>query len=365
MDPDQMALGMARIYPGTMKAMPTRDSTEEKRDFAATPEPEGVVGAEDEARFVIQEHHATALHWDHRLERDGVLVSWAVPKGTPPDPRVNHLAVHTEDHPIEYLDFDGEIPEGNYGAGWMRIWDRGTYETEKWSEREAIVVLHGARVSGRYALFQTRRQPVDDPPHGSARGSDPRALPDVFAPQAVKPAAKTPDEDGWVYEPAFGGVRANVAIEGGRVAWAVDEDGAKLESAFPELGRMAEMQDITQMVIEVEIAILGADGRPDPDLVAARRQKGMTRAKALKLLERSPATVVACDLVWFEGHGLLPLAFTDRRGALERLALKGPWWTAASVSDDGAALLAAVAAQGLPGIRGRRGPDDLIAIPTP
>ena len=107
-------------------------------------------------RFVVQEHHATALHWDLRLERDGVLVSWALPKGVPPDPRVNHLAVHTEDHPMQYLDFQGSIPAGNYGAGTMSVWDTGTYEPEKWGEREVIVVLHGERVDGRYVLFQTR-----------------------------------------------------------------------------------------------------------------------------------------------------------------------------------------------------------------
>ena len=129
------------------------------RDFAATPEPAGptpsATQADSPLRFVVQEHHATALHWDLRLERDGVLVSWSVPKGIPVDPRQNHLAVHTEDHPIEYLEFSGEIPRGNYGAGSMFIWDAGTYEYEKFDEREVMVTFHGGRVEGRYVLFQT------------------------------------------------------------------------------------------------------------------------------------------------------------------------------------------------------------------
>ena len=132
---------------------------EAKRDFAATPEPKGArprAHAKQGPRFVVQEHHARALHWDLRLERDGVLASWAVPKGIPSDPKRNHLAVQTEDHPLEYLTFDGEIPAGEYGGGNMLVWDRGTYETEKWSEREVMVTFYGERVRGKYVLFQTR-----------------------------------------------------------------------------------------------------------------------------------------------------------------------------------------------------------------
>src|SRR3954463_7554030 len=109
-----------------------------KRDFGDTPEPAPAstqTAEPDLPRFVVQEHHATALHWDLRLEHDGALASWAVPKGIPPDPKTNHLAVHTEDHPMEYLDFHGDIPEGSYGAGTMKIWDRGTYEPVKWEDR--------------------------------------------------------------------------------------------------------------------------------------------------------------------------------------------------------------------------------------
>src|SRR5215210_2427669 len=131
-------------------------SYEAKRDFDSTPEPRGRrKGAAAAPRFVVQEHHARRLHWDLRLEHDGVLASWAVPRGIPPDPARNHLAVRTEDHPLEYLDFHGEIPAGQYGAGTMRIWDRGTYETHKWREDEVMVTFHGERVRGRHVLFRT------------------------------------------------------------------------------------------------------------------------------------------------------------------------------------------------------------------
>src|SRR5690348_18403504 len=93
------------------------------------------------------------MHWDLRLEHDGVLLSWAVPRGIPPDPKRNHLAVHTEDHPLEYLDFEGDIPKGEYGGGKMRIWDRGRYAAEKMRDDELIVKLHGDGGLGRYELL--------------------------------------------------------------------------------------------------------------------------------------------------------------------------------------------------------------------
>ena len=147
------------------------DAYEQKRRGGRTPEP-FPAAAQDAKKsvgktrtrpgatspkpiFVIQEHHATSLHWDFRLERDDVLVSWALPKGLPLDPHRNHLAVHVEDHPLAYATFAGEIPRGEYGGGSVSIWDHGTYDTEKWSEREVMVDLHGTRAMGRYVLFKT------------------------------------------------------------------------------------------------------------------------------------------------------------------------------------------------------------------
>ena len=153
-----------------------------KRDFERTAEPAGEprpesAPAAQAPRFVVQEHHATRLHWDLRLERDGALASWAIPNGIPADPADNRLAVHTEDHPLEYLEFEGEIPKGEYGAGTMRIWDRGTFETHKWEDKKVEITFHGERLRGRYGLFPIGRDGAEndwmihrmDPPSDPAR----------------------------------------------------------------------------------------------------------------------------------------------------------------------------------------------------
>lgn len=133
-----------------------------KRDAGRTPEPvpSAAAGPSDGQTFVIQEHHASHLHWDFRLEHDGVLVSWALPKGVPTSPDKNHLAVQTEDHPLEYATFEGTIPAKEYGGGTVTIWDSGTYELEKWKPREIIVTLTGREDGGlggprKYALIKT------------------------------------------------------------------------------------------------------------------------------------------------------------------------------------------------------------------
>src|SRR5437762_5591561 len=174
-----------------------------KRDPGRTPEPVPAAAPLPEGNddtFVIQEHHARRLHWDLRLERDGVLVSWAVPRGIPPDPARNHLAVHTEDHPLEYIDFHGDIPAGQYGAGTMKIWDRGTYETHKFRDKEVMVTFHGERLHGRYVLFHTRgddwmihrMDPPEDP--------DREPMPEHVEPMLARTGTLPRDESSWAFE---------------------------------------------------------------------------------------------------------------------------------------------------------------------
>jgi bifunctional non-homologous end joining protein LigD len=128
-----------------------------KRDFAVTSEPMGVVKSSEGRVFVVQEHHARRLHFDFRLERAGVLKSWAVPKGMPETEGDRRLAVETEDHPLDYASFEGVIPKGQYGAGTVKIWDRGGYEMKLWEEDKIEVSLNGQRLRGRYVLVRFKK----------------------------------------------------------------------------------------------------------------------------------------------------------------------------------------------------------------
>jgi bifunctional non-homologous end joining protein LigD len=324
-----------------------------KRDFGATPEPAGEqAGPAEGNRFVVQEHHARRLHWDFRLERDGVLVSWAVPKGIPPDPKVNHLAVHTEDHPLDYIDFAGEIPRGSYGAGKVSIWDHGTYEGHKWDDREVMVTLHGERVTGRYVLFRTRGDDWMmhrmDPPQDPGREPMPTGL------MPMEPVdGRLPEEDGWAFEVSWGGARVLSYGEGGRVSLQ-GPDQADLTARFPELARIGRALGSHEVVLDGEVVVLDEAGRPSPERLASRLE-AESDSVARRLAAKAPAAYVIFDLLYLDGHPIMNRPYEERRRRLEELALEGlTWRTPAAHRGEGSALLEAVGAQGLAGVVAKR-----------
>jgi len=133
----------------------TLDEYRSKRDFKKTPEPKGKQPATEKSRFVVQKHQARSLHYDFRLEMDGVLKSWAVPKGPPLEPGIRRLAVQVEDHPVDYIDFAGKIPAGEYGAGNVEMWDKGEFTLDSKSPDLLEITLSGRKLSGGYALIHT------------------------------------------------------------------------------------------------------------------------------------------------------------------------------------------------------------------
>jgi bifunctional non-homologous end joining protein LigD len=328
-----------------------------KRDFKKTPEPEGAVPKarnEKLPRFVVQEHHATSLHWDFRLERDGVLVSWAVPKGIPPDPKRNHLAVHVEDHPLSYIDFAGDIPDGNYGAGAVSIWDKGSYEELKWSDREVMVVLHGERVEGRYVLFQTdgKNWMIHrmDPPQDSGR----QPMPERIEPMLAKLAKSLPrDAESYGFEFKWDGVRGVAYCSGGRVRL-LSRSLEDVSGRYPELRKMGEAIGSREMILDGEVIAVGKEGRPSFELLQGRM--GLTaEADIRRRMKEIPVGYVIFDLLFLDGHSTLELPYRERRRLLENLKLKGPFWqTPPSTPGDGDGTQTASRRLGLEGVMAKR-----------
>lgn len=342
---------------GTIEsAMPDKLKTyRSMRHFGRTREPKGGEAATGEGalRFVVQEHHATALHWDFRLERDGVLVSWAVPKGIPPDPKTNHLAVQTEDHPMEYLTFEGDIPEGSYGAGMVKVWDHGTYEAEKFDENEVMVRLDGERVRGKYVLFRTEGKNWMihrmDPPQDPSR----ETMPSRVVPMLAKPGDLPRDDDKHAFEIKWDGVRAITYIQGGRVR-AESRNLLDITKQYPEFVELGKAVGAMELVLDGEIVAFDDDGKPS--FGRLQQRMGLTSESVIRRRMREfPVRYMIFDVLYMEGHATMALPYRDRRKLLEDLELRGPSWdTPSSHVGDGPVMLEAARAQGLEGLVAKR-----------
>ena len=337
-----------------------------KRDFSATSEPAGqprasrgkAKGTTERGRFVVQEHHATRLHWDLRLEHEGALASWAIPNGIPPHPSENRLAVHTEDHPLEYLDFEGEIPAGEYGAGQMRIWDRGTYETHLWDDKKVEVTFHGERLAGRYGLFPIGRgkdAEKDWMIHRMDPPADPQRVP---MPERIVPMLAGAGElprtaSKWSFEVKWDGVRAIAYVQPGRLRLE-SRSLREITDGYPEVRGLLRELGMRDAVFDGEIVTFDEDGRPSFERL--QRRMHVTSASAVRRLSASTPVVYAIfDLLYLDGRDLMGLRYEQRREQLQALELGGPAWRVpAAHPGHGRRLLEATADQGLEGIVAKR-----------
>ncbi|WP_415971308.1 ATP-dependent DNA ligase [Rhodococcus sp. 077-4] len=277
------------------RSMRSADKTPEP--IPTTTEPQG-----NNDTFVIQEHHARRLHYDFRLEHDGVLVSWAVPKNIPVDPKQNRLAVHTEDHPLEYATFSGRIPKGEYGGGDVSIWDSGTYELEKWRDDEVIVVLHGAKARGRFALIRTK-------------GSQwlmhlMKDAPDKPEPKNISPMLATAGDildlpaDEWSFEGKWDGFRIVAELTHGSMSLRT-RSGNDYTEKFGAVQSLADDLADHDAVVDGEVVVFD--------------DSGISSFERLQNATRDEIRFIAFDLLYLDGTSLLRKKYSDRRRLLELL----------------------------------------------
>jgi bifunctional non-homologous end joining protein LigD len=317
-----------------------------KRDPKQTPEPFAASRSRSKRRdpiFVVQRHDARRLHYDFRLERNGALASWAVPKGVPLEPGQQHLAVHVEDHPIEYAKFEGEIPQGQYGAGTVEIWDEGTYELVEEKRNGGLTVrLNGKRLNGVWALVPAR---LDGKEENwlivkKREESDAAASGQRYAPMMATLERNVPQGDGWVFEVKWDGYRALAYVRGSE-AHLVSRNGNDLTARFAHVAKeIAKAVKTPHAVIDGEVCALDEQGRAS----FSEMQKGSGRL-----------VYYAFDVLEVDGQPVVDLPLEERQQRLAKLLdrrnrvvrLSEPF-------EDGEALLSAAEDQGLEGIMAKR-----------
>jgi DNA ligase D-like protein (predicted ligase)/DNA ligase D-like protein (predicted polymerase)/DNA ligase D-like protein (predicted 3'-phosphoesterase) len=321
-----------------------------KRDFAKTPEPAPTIAPGGGDRFVIQKHAARRLHYDLRLEHEGVLWSWAVPKGLPSAPGERRLAVRTEDHPLPYLDFEATIPKGNYGAGEMRIFDKGTYEMLEDEEKKLTVRLHGERVRGEYHMVNTS---ADQWLVFLSRSSQPVPPPPPLRPMLAEAVDEPFDDPKWTFEPKLDGVRTLAYVSTDHTTL-YSRTGRDQTARYPELANLATYVNALHAVLDGEIVVLGPDGQPSFSLLQ-QRINITSSAEVDRARKAHPVVFYVFDIVWLDERDLTTLPLTERRQILHDVVTPaGPLAFTYTVDGEGKAFYEAAKGLGLEGIVGKK-----------
>ncbi len=371
-----------------------------KRASARTPEP---FGAGDHPRprlFVVQQHAATNLHFDLRLEHEGVLLSWAVPRGPCADPEVLRLAMQTEDHPLDYADFEGQIPEGNYGAGTVIVWDQGEWVPHGdvgsgLASGKLLFELRGHKLRGMWTLFRSGRKDDSDrhwmlmkKPDAYAGEEFPWSEHSIFSgltleeardgtsrfdalrvdvaacaeQSAVDAAAQRPmlartadpfDDDGWIFEFKFDGYRVMLNKEGDRVTLYY-RSGRDATALFPELVRAARKLPFDSLLLDGEVVAHNAEGMPSFQRLQSRAQ--LNRRSEIEVgAVRRPVSLFVFDLLAMDGYDLRDLPLTERKALLQRaLSPAGPIRFSDHIPGNGRALFAQAQELELEGVIAKR-----------
>jgi bifunctional non-homologous end joining protein LigD len=355
-----------------------------KRVFSRTPEPPDKPSEQEGNRFFIQRHSARRLHYDLRLEMDGVLKSWALPNGPTLDPAIKRLAVHVEDHPLDYGSFEGTIPSGNYGAGNVTLWDRGTYEwlgpktpAQMWESGDLKLRFHGHKIVGEFALVRTNRGKGKDwllikkkdfavregwDPESDTRsvlqgpaelssieGAVKAEMPASLDPMLATLSTSVPSGTDWLYEVKWDGYRALCYIDSGKVRM-LSRRGIKLDKQFATVSAaLAQSVKADTAIIDGEVVALDANGAPS--FQRLQNMTGFGTKPAIKGMAAPLLNFFAFDLIYLNGYDLRKAALIDRRNLLTSILLPSDIIRYSEhFAGKGSELLQAVKAKGLEGI---------------
>lgn len=374
-----------------------------KRQFDRTPEPPPAAARGEGNRFVVQQHSATRMHWDLRLEIGGVLASWAVPKGPSLNPGDKRLAVRTEDHPLDYASFEGVIPEGEYGAGVVMVWDNGRYELEGGAPAAAQLErgdlkfrLHGHKLRGSFALIHSGKRSADPKDHKNwllikhrdeaadpdwdiakqewsvltgrslgeiAAGLPPRtgpaelegakkaALPRDAEPMLATLVDKPFSDPDWLFELKWDGMRALAWVRDGRIEIR-SRRGRAVTSQFPELAALPEKLAVREALVDGEIVVLDEEGRSSFSLM---QQRMHVVRPAESLLAQAPVVYYLFDILYADGYDLRGAPLIERKRLLRRaLRPEGPVRYSDHVAAQGRELFELARERGLEGVIGKR-----------